>query len=62
LEAEAAIRATLRGEQSDAGKKLLARDAQLLKTHLTKRRQFLLEQQELSGSGVQVKPSGADAK
>ena len=61
LEADAVIRAKLRGEQPDTGKKMLARDAQLLKTHQVKRRQFLLEQQELSGGGVQAKPSGANA-
>jgi hypothetical protein len=58
LEEDAGIRATLRGEQPDAGKKLLARDAEFLKTHLVKRRQFLLEQQELSAGGAQAKPSG----
>ena len=44
---DAAIRAKLRGEDEAAGARLLARDTQLLKTHLTKRRQFLLEQREL---------------
>jgi hypothetical protein len=50
LGADAAIRAKLRGEDEAAGAKLLARDTQLLKDHLTKRRQFLLEQQELAAS------------
>lgn len=44
---DAAIRAKLRGQDESAGAKLLARDAELLKAHLTKRRQFLLEQKEL---------------
>ena len=61
LEADAVIRAKLRGEQPDTGKRMLARDAQLLKTHQVKRRRFLLEQQELSGGGVHAKPSGANA-
>jgi hypothetical protein len=43
---EAAIRAKLRGEDEAAGAKLLARDAKLLKDHLTKRREFLLRQDE----------------
>jgi len=58
LEADAGIRATLRGEQPEAGKKLLTRDAQLLKDHLAKRRQFLLQQQELPATGAIPKPSG----
>ena len=44
---DAAIRAKVRGEDDAAGARLLARDAQLLKDHLTKRRQFLLGQEEL---------------
>ena len=52
---DAAIRAKLRGEDEAAGAKLLARDAQLLKDHLTKRRQFLLEQKELKAAGGQPK-------
>jgi spore coat protein CotH len=40
---DAALRAKLRGEPEAAGAKLLARDAELLKTHLVKRREFLLE-------------------
>ena len=39
---DAALRAKLRGEPEAAGAKLLARDAELLKTHLVKRREFLL--------------------
>ncbi|HSI36829.1 MAG: hypothetical protein ACAI43_16235 [Phycisphaerae bacterium] len=35
---------------------LLARDAQLLKAHLTKRRQFLLGQPELRDAGARPKP------
>ena len=58
LEADAGIRATLRGEQPEAGKKLLTRDAQLLKDHLAKRRQFLLQQKDLPGIGAKPKPSG----
>jgi hypothetical protein len=53
LTEEAEIRAKLRGESADAGKKLLARDAQLLKTHLDKRRQFLLQQPELKSLNSQ---------
>jgi hypothetical protein len=48
---DAAIRAKLRGEDDAAGARLLARDAQLLKDHLMKRRQFLLGQQELWDGG-----------
>lgn len=48
---DAAIRAKLRGEPEAAGAKLLARDADLLKTHLVKRREFLLAQKELAGGG-----------
>ncbi|MBK9140147.1 MAG: CotH kinase family protein [Verrucomicrobia bacterium] len=50
LEADVMIRAKLRGEQPDTGKQLLARDVQLLKTHLIKRREYLLQQPELSSS------------
>ena len=46
---DAALRAKLRGETEAAGAKLLARDAELLKIHLVKRREFLLEQKELPG-------------
>ncbi|HVK10934.1 MAG TPA: CotH kinase family protein, partial [Gemmataceae bacterium] len=48
---EAALRAKLRGEPEAAGAKLLARDADLLKTHLVKRREFLLGQKELTAGG-----------
>lgn len=48
---DAALRAKLRGEDESAGARLLARDAQLLKDHLTKRRQFLLQQKELQPAG-----------
>lgn len=44
---DAALRAKLRGEPEAAGAKLLARDAELLKTHLVKRREFLLAQKEI---------------
>jgi hypothetical protein len=54
---DAAIRARLRGEDASAGARLLARDAELLKMHLTKRRQFLLEQKELQTVATQSKPS-----
>ena len=47
LRQDAAIRAGLRGEGAAAGARLLARDAQLLKEHLAKRREFLLAQKEL---------------
>lgn len=50
LEQDAAIRATLRGEDEAAGARLLARDAQLLKDHLTKRREFLLEHKDLQNA------------
>jgi hypothetical protein len=53
---DAAIRARLRGEDAAAGAKRLARDAELLKTHLTKRRQFLLEQKELQSVSAEPKP------
>ena len=53
---DAAIRAKLRGEDAAAGAKLLARDAELLRTHLTKRRQFLLEQKELQSVSAEPKP------
>lgn len=53
---DAAIRAKLRGEDAAAGARLLARDADLLKTHLTKRQQFLLEQKELQGAATHPKP------
>jgi spore coat protein CotH len=56
LSEDAAIRATLRGEDESAGARLLARDAQLLKTHLTKRRQFLLEQNELQTPATESTP------
>jgi hypothetical protein len=58
LEADATLRATLRGEPAEAGKQTLARDAKLLKMHLAKRRQFLLEQDELKTAGSQPKPPG----
>ena len=51
------IRAKLRGEDEAVGKRLLVRDAQLLKSHLTKRRQFLLEQKELQPPATQPSPS-----
>jgi hypothetical protein len=44
---DSAIRAKLRGEDEAVGGRMLARDAHLLKEHLTRRRQFLLEQSEL---------------
>ncbi len=44
---EAAIRAKLRGATEVEGAQLLARDAELLKTHLIKRREFLLAQKEM---------------
>jgi hypothetical protein len=47
---DAALRAKLRGDP-EAGAKLLARDAELLKTHLVKRREFLLGQKELKDGG-----------
>ena len=50
LSQDSAIRTKLRGEDEAAGARLLARDAQLLKDHLTKRRQFLLEQKELQAA------------
>jgi hypothetical protein len=50
LSADAALRAKLRGEPEVAGAKLLARDAELLKTHLVKRREFLLGEKELQGA------------
>jgi len=56
LQGDAAIRAKLRGEPADAGRQLLARDAQLLKTHLTKRRQFLLKQKEMEIRADPPKP------
>ena len=55
LRPDAAIRAQLRGEDEAAGARLLARDAQLLKDHLAKRRQFLLQQKELHGNAGQPK-------
>lgn len=54
---DAAIRAKLRGEDESVGKRLLARDAELLKAHLTKRRQFLLEQKELQPPATRPSPS-----
>ena len=48
---DAATRAKLRSEEETVGRRLLARDAQLLKDHLMKRRQFLLGQQELQDGG-----------
>jgi len=48
---DAATRAKLRGEEETVGPRLLGRDAQLLKDHLMKRRQFLLGQQELQDGG-----------
>jgi spore coat protein CotH len=53
---DVAIRARLRGEDAAAGAKLLARDTDLLKTHLSKRRQFLLEQKELQAVAAEPKP------
>lgn len=55
LQADAALRAVLRGEEPDTGKKLLERDAQLLKSHLSKRTQFLLERTELADAAVETK-------
>lgn len=51
LAPDAAARAKLRGEDEASGARLLARDAQLLKDHLMKRREFLLGQQELQDAG-----------
>lgn len=45
---DVALRAKLRGETDEAGAKLLARDGELFKTHLLKRREFLLGQKELT--------------
>ncbi len=50
LKDDAALRAKLRGDSPEAGHQLLARDVDVLKQHLTKRRQFLLEQKELQGA------------
>lgn len=55
LEPDAVIRASLRGEDAGKGKKLLLRDAELLKRHLVKRREFLLAQPELAAQGAQQK-------
>ena len=51
LAPDATTRAKLRGEDEASGARLLARDAQLLKDHLTKRREFLLGQRELQEGG-----------
>lgn len=56
LKDDAALRAKLRGDSPEAGHQLLARDVDLLKQHLTKRRQFLLEQKELQGADAPPKP------
>ena len=48
---DAALRAKLRGEPEAAGAKLLARDAELLKTHLVKRREFLLGRRSYREAG-----------
>ena len=55
---DAPIRATLRGEDAAAGARLLVRDAELLKSHLTKRRQFLLEQKEIQAAAPQSPHGG----
>lgn len=62
LEADAALRATLRGEQAEAGMKKLKSDIQLLKTHLTKRREFLLKQPELAGGATQAKSASVPSE
>jgi spore coat protein CotH len=59
LKDDAALRAKLRGDSPEAGHQLLARDVDLLKQHLTKRRQFLLEQKELQGADGPPKPETA---
>jgi len=59
LKDDTALRAKLRGESPDAGRQKLARDVDLLKQHLTKRRQFLLGQKELQSVESSAKPEAA---
>jgi len=59
LKDDTALRAKLRGESPEVGQQKLARDVDLLKQHLTKRRQFLLEQKELQSVESSAKPEAA---
>ncbi len=51
LEEDVKLRAEATGRAADAGTQELARNIELLKTHLLKRREFLLDQQELRDAG-----------
>ena len=47
LEEDVRLRAEATGRAADSGTQELARNVELLKTHLVKRREFLLHQEEL---------------
>ncbi len=51
LEEDVKLRAEATGRAADAGTQELARNIELLKTHLLKRREFLLDQKELHDAG-----------
>jgi hypothetical protein len=51
LREDVILRARARGQDADSGTRALARHVEMLKSHLVKRRQFLLEQAELRAAG-----------
>ena len=59
LREDVILRAKLRGEDAASGTRVLARNVELFKTHLLKRRQFLLEQKELRTLGKDGDPDAA---
>jgi hypothetical protein len=61
LKEDVVLRAKARGEDADAGTRALARNVELFKAHLVKRREFLLRQPELRAAGDASGPASAAA-